>query len=199
MTEKRAMTNEKKPDAGFLEKALHAARRRVNREFMDIEHRTDLSDDDKVSQLTHITCATCAGIAIQPIPFADIFILTPVQAFAGSRIAAVRGVPVTEAEVSDLIKEIAGIVGLGLIAQQLAIGFLKIFLPGGGGFFSIPLVYGLTYAICRVMDAYFSAKRRNRKLSAEEIRDTWKQARKKGEQEGKDREADIKRNDGIAP
>lgn len=54
---------------------------RVKREIFEIEKRTDLTTEEKVSRITHITCATCAGIAIQPIPFADIFILTPVQAF----------------------------------------------------------------------------------------------------------------------
>jgi uncharacterized protein (DUF697 family) len=167
-------------------------RQRIKREFFDIEDRTDLSDDEKVSQLRHITCATCAGIAIQPIPFADIFILTPVQALAGSRIAAVRGVPVSESEVSDVIKEIAGVVGLGLIAQQLAIGAWKIVLPGGGAIFTIPLVYGLTYAICSVMDKYFVAKSKGRKLSADEIRDAWKKSRKAGEQRSKSSEAEIR-------
>lgn len=181
------MTHPKKPDESIWE----ALRQRVNREFLDIEKRTDLSEDEKVSQLTHITCATCAGIAIQPIPFADIFILTPVQAFAGSRIAAVRGVPVTESEVSLLIKEIAGVVGLGLVAQQFAIGVLKIFFPGGGGFVTIPLVYGLTYAICSVMDAYFVEKRKGRKLTPDQIREKWGQAKKAGEQSGRSRESEI--------
>ena len=78
--------------------------------------------EEKVSQVTHITCAACAAVAVQPIPFADIFILTPIQAYMGSRIAAIRGVPVSESEASEVIKEILGVIGMGFAAQQIAIG-----------------------------------------------------------------------------
>lgn len=55
---------------------------KIKNEITEIEHRTDISDEQKVSRITHIACATCAGVAIQPIPFADIFVLTPIQAIS---------------------------------------------------------------------------------------------------------------------
>ncbi len=125
---------------------------RLKNEIFEIENRNDLTVEGKVKQITHITCATCAGVAIQPIPFADIFILTPIQAYMGTRIAAIRGVPVSESEASDIIKEILGVIGMGVVAQQVAIGLLKTILPGFGGLTTIPLVYGLSYAIMNVMD-----------------------------------------------
>lgn len=158
---------------------------RVKREIFEIEKRTDLTTEEKVSRITHITCATCAGIAIQPIPFADIFILTPVQAFMGTRIAAIRGVPVSESEATDVIKEILGVIGMGFAAQQIALGIWKTLIPGAGGFMTIPIVYGLSYAIMRVVDAYFTAKAAKRKLTPDEIKRIWKNAKSEGEKQAK--------------
>lgn len=153
----------------------------------EIEHRDDLSDDEKVKRITHIACATCAGIAVQPIPFADIFILTPTQAYFGSRIGAIRGVPVTESSAEDLIKELIGVVGLGVIAQQLALGIWKLVTFGAGGLVTIPLVYGLTYAVMRVIDAYMSAKSQRKTLSDAQLKAIFKNALKEGKKQGQDR------------
>ena len=179
------MTDKHQPTAGGSESITD----RLKREIFDIEKRTDLTTEEKVSRITHITCATCAGVAVQPIPFADIFILTPIQAYMGSRIAAIRGVPVSESEASTIIKEILGVIGMGFMAQQIAIGIWKTLIPGAGGFMTIPIVYGLTYAIMRVMDAYFIAKAANRKLTPDEIKSIWKNAKSEGEKHGKAHEA----------
>jgi uncharacterized protein (DUF697 family) len=149
----------------------------LKREVTEIELRGDMSTEEKVERIIHITCGACAAVAIQPLPFADIFILTPIQAYMGTRIAATRGVPVDESEVTDLIKEIAGVVGMGVIAQQTAIGLFKIILPWLGGLMTLPLVYGLSYAIMRVIDAWYEAKSRNTTLTVGDIRHLWKSAR----------------------
>lgn len=166
---------------------------RLKREIFEIEKRTDLNSEERVSRITHISCVTCAGIAVQPIPFADIFILTPIQAYMGSRIAAIRGVPVSESEAATVIKEIIGVIGMGFMAQQIAIGIWKSLIPGAGGFMTIPIVYGLTYAIMRVMDAYFQAKAANRKLSPDEIKSMWKSAKAEGENRGRSHENERNR------
>jgi uncharacterized protein (DUF697 family) len=166
---------------------------RLKREIFEIEKRTDLNTEEKVSRITHISCVTCAGIAVQPIPFADIFILTPIQAYMGSRIASIRGVPISESEAATVIKEIIGVIGMGFMAQQIAIGIWKTLIPGAGGFMTLPIVYGLTYAIMRVMDAYFQAKAANRKLSPDEIKSMWKNAKTEGEKRGRQHESERNR------
>ncbi len=155
-------------------------------EITEIEHRADLTDDQKVSRITHSACATCALMAVQPLPFADIFILTPIQGYFGTRIAAIRGVPVSETEVADLIKEIVGIIGMGFIAQQAAIGIWKMVSFGAGGLLTIPLVYALSYAVMKVIDAYYSAKAKKRKLSDDQIKGIWKNAFREGKRKGKE-------------
>lgn len=157
----------------------------LKQEVTEIELRGDMTTEEKVARITHITCGACAAVAIQPLPFADIFILTPIQAYMGTRIAAIRGVPVNESEVTDLIKEIAGVVGMGVIAQQTAIGLFKTILPWLGGLMTIPLVYGLSYAIMRVIDAWYEAKSRNDTLTVDDIRRLWKHSQSEGQVKGK--------------
>ena len=163
-----------------------AARLKAN--VTEIEYRDDLSDDEKVKRITHIACAACAGIAVQPIPFADIFILTPTQAYFGSRIGAIRGVPVSESSTEDLIRELVGVVGLGVIAQQLALGIWKMITFGAGGLVTIPLVYALTFAIMKVIDAYMIAKSQRKTLSNAQLKTIFKSALKEGKRQSKNRE-----------
>lgn len=161
-------------------------------EVSQIELRTDLTTAQKIDRITTIACATCAGVAIQPIPFADIFILTPLQAYFATRIAAIRGVPVSEAEASAWIKELVGMVGMGLIAQQIGIAIWKMVTFGMGGLLTIPLVYGLTYAIMRVSDAYFTAKANKEHLSEQTIKAIWANAFNDGKSKGADEERNLK-------
>ena len=164
---------------------------KFRKEVAEIEFRKDLTVANKVDQIIHITCSACAAIAIQPLPFADIFILTPIQAYMGTRIAAIRGVPVSEAEVSELIKEIAGVAGMGILAQQTAIGLFKTVLPFLGGLMTIPVVYGLSYAIMRVIDAWYEAKSRNATLTVKDIKSIWANERAEGEIKARQKSQDV--------
>ena len=164
----------------------NSAIKKLQSEFFSIENRSDITDDEKVTQIIKITSVVCAGLAIQPIPFADIFILTPIQGLMGSRIAAVRGIPISKNDSIETIKQILGTIGLGLGAQQLVIGGYKTFIPFAGGLFTIPLVFGLTYGIGRVMDQYLINKSKGRTLDRDELRKIFNQGKKEGKKEGKD-------------
>jgi len=179
-----------------IEALLAKARSKLQRHVTDIEVRTDLTEDQKVSQIVVVFSTVCAAIAVQPIPFADIFILTPLQAFMGTRIAAIRGLRLSQQEATEVIKEIMGFVGMGLIAQQLGIAAAKILFPIFGGVATVPVVFGLTFAIGKVMDAYFINKIAGRKMTADEIRNIWKKAKEAGTREGKQREKEVRR-DGL--
>lgn len=158
---------------------IESAKKKLANEFFAIEKRDDLSDDAKVQHIIKISASVCAALAIQPIPFADIFVLTPLQTLMGERIGAIRGFPISKKQSSDLLKEIAGVAGLGLLAQQLALGAYKVGLPGLAGFTTIPLVFGLTYAIGQVMNEYFKRKVKGEQLSKDEIKKHFDRARKK--------------------
>ncbi len=164
---------------------IEAAKKKIEVEITNIENRTDLSDDQKRSQIIHIFSVTCAAVAAQPIPFADIFVLTPIQAYMGVRLSAIRGMPLSDAEATDLFKEIAGVVGLGMAAQQAALGLYKVGLPFLAGFTTIPLVYGLTYAIGRIMDYYLEKKSKGQAVSNADLKRMWEKVREEGKQQAK--------------
>ena len=140
---------------------ISKAKEKLKKEVLQIENRTDLSSDEKVNRIIKIFASVCAVLAVQPIPFADEFVLTPIQAYMGTRISAIRGLPISEAKATEIIKELAGVVGLGLLAKQLVIGGYKTFIPYLGAITTIPIVYGLTFTIGKIMDVYFIKKSRN--------------------------------------
>ena len=177
---------------------VEAAKKKIQAEITDIENRTDLSDDQKRSRIIHIFSVTCAAVAVQPIPFADIFILTPIQAYMGVRLSAIRGMPLSEVEAKDLLKEIAGVVGLGMAAQQAALGLYKVGLPFLAGFTTIPLVYGLTYAIGRVMDFYLEKKSKGQTVSNADLKKMWGKFKEEGKEQAEIAKSEIlKRKDEL--
>lgn len=157
---------------------------KVKTNIADIEEHTALNADEKVSRITHIACATCATVGIQPIPFADIFLLAGLQAYFASRIAALRGVVISESDAVDYIKGISGMVGMGILAEQVAIGLWKIVTFGMGGILTFTLDYAMTYAVMKVSDAYFSARARGETLDRARIRDIWQAAYREGKKKG---------------
>lgn len=171
---------------------IETAKKKIQAEITDIENRTDLSDDQKRSRIIHIFSVTCAAVAVQPIPFADIFVLTPIQAYMGVRLSAIRGMPLSDAEAKDLLKEIAGIVGLGMLAQQVALGLYKVGLPFLAGFTTIPLVYGLTYAIGRVMDFYLEKKSKGQTVNDADLKRMWKKFKAEGKKQGRKAKSEVK-------
>ena len=138
-------------------------------------NKLNISPDEKVDKLLLRFSAICGAIAVQPIPFADIFILTPIQLYMGTLIAEARGYKFS---MSDVYKEILGLIGLAYLAQQTAIGLYKTVLPFLGAITTIPLVFILTYAIGKVMDYYFVSKTQGKKLTKDDLVKAFKQARK---------------------
>ncbi|WP_223550519.1 YcjF family protein [Aestuariivivens sp. NBU2969] len=152
------------------------------------------SDNKKVVNIIRTYSAICAGLAIQPLPFADIFILTPTQAIMGKQIADVRGYKITEERSTEIIKEIGGVIGLGVAAQQLVIGAYKTFLPFMGAVTTIPVVYGLTFGIGKVMDYYIITKKTGRIPDKNEMKKIFTRSSKEGKEEGEKRKSEIKNN-----
>lgn len=167
------------------------AKEKLKKEVSDIESRTDLTDQKKVDRIATIFSTTCAAIAVQPIPFADIFVLTPIQGYMGKKIADIRGFDITESGAKEIFKEIAALVGLGFLAQQLAIGAYKTVLPFIAGVTTIPLVFGLTYGIAKVMDYYFVQKVKGGKIDKTMAKEIFKNAKAEGKKKAKENKDEI--------
>lgn len=170
---------------------LEKAKANLKREVLDIEKRNDLTDDQKVTRICTVFGTTCAAVAVQPIPFADIFVLTPIQAFMGKKIADIRGFDISEAGAKEIFKELASLVGLGFLSQQLVIGAYKTVLPFISGFTTIPLVFGLTYGMGKVMDYYFIKKIKGEKVDPEMIKNIFKKAKEEGKNISKEKKEEI--------
>ena len=181
-----------KDNTNFLNKLVKKALDKLNKEVLSIEKREDISIDEKVSKIIILFSATCAAVATQPIPFADIYFLTTIQAYMGERLSAIRGIPLSQKEAKDLLVEIGGIVGLGMIAQQIALGLYKVGLPGLAGFTTIPLVFGLTYAIGLAMDYYLEKKSKGQTVSNADLKEIFSKARKEARKVSKDSKNIIK-------
>jgi uncharacterized protein (DUF697 family) len=153
----------------------------LNREYFAIESNPAYTPDQKVHHLIYATAGICGVVAMQPLPFADIFALTPIQCYMGYKIARVRGIRLSEDEASDALKQIAGAVGMGFLAQQGVIGLYKLGLPFLGGFMTFPLVAGMTVGIGKAMDLYLRTKADGRSISSHDL----KQAYALGKREGK--------------
>ena len=95
---------------------IDSAMEKLRDEVLEIEKRTDLSERDKRSQIIHLFSVISAAVAVQPIPFADIFVLTPIQAYMGTRLSAIRGMPISEQDALDLVKQVGVVVGLGTVS-----------------------------------------------------------------------------------
>lgn len=138
-------------------------------------NQLNISPDKKVDKLLVRFAGICGAIAVQPIPFADIFILTPIQLYMGTLIAEARGYKFS---MSEIYKEILGLIGLAYLAQQTAIGLYKTILPFLGAITTIPLVFILTYAIGKVMDYYFVSKTEGKKVTKDDLIKAFKEAKK---------------------
>src|SRR6185437_4479502 len=153
----------------------------LSNEFFAIESNRGYSTEEKIRRIIYATAGICGVVAMQPLPFADIFALTPIQCYMGYKIAQIRGINLAEEDISQTFKSIAGAVGMGFLAQQGAIGLYKIGLPFLGGLMTFPLVAGMTVGIGKAMDLYFHAKSQGRTPSSQDL----KEAYKKGKSEGK--------------
>ena len=171
----------RKVNMNWVIKKIQKIRDKLLEEYFNIEKRNDLTDDEKISKIIHHTAGACATVASQPLPFADIFLLTPIQFIMAKKISDIRGKPLTEKKAEHLTKEITGVIGLGYLAQQSAIALYKIGLPFFGGLMTLPLVYGLTCGIGSVVDFYFtnSLEEKDLKLYRKELKRVFKENVKK--------------------
>jgi uncharacterized protein (DUF697 family) len=122
----------------------------------------------KVFLIVHLTCAVCAVVAVIPIPIADFFILTSMQAFSAAWIASVRGVPIAESTPRELFLEVFGVIRMGFLAQWIALTVWKLitlpyFLPAA--VITIPMVYTLTFVIMTRINWHFRDKAMRRRAA----------------------------------
>jgi len=149
-----------------------------------------LADDPSIPEgrkaelIIHLTSAICERTtALQPIPFADLFILSPIQVVMVLSLSRVMGNTVTRQEALDLIGSVLKNMGAGVLATQGMLGLYKTAMPLLGRAVSMPMIYASTAGIGYASKAILEGRREGRKLSSEEVL----KAKRQGEERAKAR------------
>ena len=100
-----------------------------------------------------ISAWAAAAIAPMPIPFADIWTITPVQMLMVRAIGNIYGYKID----AKTVKEMLAVVGGGMIGQQICLALFKIGLPGAGGFGGAAFVFFWTHGIGNAAELYFQS------------------------------------------
>lgn len=136
-----------------------------------------------VRELIQVCSIASGAVAIQPIPFVDSVLITPIQIAMVQAIGRVRGYNLDKKS----IVEILGTFGASLLAQNLILAAAK-FVPFAGWVMGVAMAYALTYAVGEVSDHYF---RTGRGTSADELRAKFKETY---DQKRREKQAQHKEN-----
>ena len=120
------------------------------------------------------TTAICAAIGAQPIPLADLPILTSLQALMVSGIMYISGRERSLRAAAEFIAALGANLGAGMLLREGARAVLK-FFPGWGNVVCGMVAGAGTYAIGRAATEYFLEG-----ASLKEARQTYLKSRKKG-------------------
>jgi uncharacterized protein (DUF697 family) len=177
------------------EEQVESAQRSLTQTLTALIDDPSLPEPTKIRAIIHLTSLTCAVVASQPMPFADLLILSPLQVIMVWEMSRVMGRPVGTQGAWEIVVSILGVVSGGLFFQQAILGLYKSLLPFLGGFTTIPLVYAATYALGQTAREILDAQRRGRRLSRHEVRANAKKAAAAARKEKRDWSLDALRSE----
>ncbi len=117
-----------------------------------------LTPEQNAEEVIRSASLLAGAIAVEPLPFADLLLITPLQVKMVLHIGKVYGFEVTSARAREIVQELGATVAYGIAARQVMRGIAKLALPVIGGLITAPAVYGWTYALGRTAEAYFVRK-----------------------------------------
>ncbi|CAM3618195.1 YcjF family protein [Deinococcus frigens] len=118
----------------------------------------DMSQEENSEAVIKSAALLTGAVAIEPIPFADILVITPVQAKMVLHIGKIYGFEITGERALEIVRELGVTLAYGMAARQVMRGLAKLALPVIGGIITAPAVYGWTFALGRVAQSYFERK-----------------------------------------
>lgn len=130
---------------------------------------------EKTAEVRQMSAIAAATITPIPIPFADIWTVTPVQMLMVRAIGNIYGYKID----GNTAKEMFAVVGGGMLGQQVCLALFKIGLPGAGGFGGAAFVFVWTHGIGKAAELYFQSGMTATKQELEK-------ARKEGMKQAKD-------------
>lgn len=116
---------------------------------LDIESRRQ-----KAAEVRKTSAVAAAAIAPMPIPFADIWTITPIQMLMVKAIGNIYGYGADERTTKAILATIGG----GWLGKQAFLGILKLGLPGLGEIGGAAFAYWWTQGIGKAAEAYFAGE-----------------------------------------
>jgi uncharacterized protein (DUF697 family) len=143
----------------------------------------NLSEEENVEKIIRQTGVVCTVIAcVNPIPLTEFVVLTPIHAKMTFHIGKAKGFAITQERALEVLREVASSISLSLGAGVLA-SFVKL-VPVLGQIVYAPIVFGTTYGIGRVIEAYFDGLRKGEIPTAAELKDLFSRELSKGKAHG---------------
>jgi len=138
--------------------------------LLQIADDPSIPEDEKLNIIIHASALLSTVMAMQPIPGLDIFFFTPVQIASAMAMSRVMGDPLGKNGAGEIVTSVVGVVGLGIVAEQIFLLGAKIVLPIFGGIALIPLLYATSYGLGYTIRAALDARRNHQRLSDDELR-----------------------------
>ncbi len=107
------------------------------------------------TDLTRATATLCAGIAMIPIPIADVFPITAAQVSLVAGIAWLSGRPMDKSSAFEFLAAMGANVGAAYALREAARGLVKYVLPGAGSAVSGAVAFAGTTALGAAASTYF--------------------------------------------
>ncbi|GGJ19165.1 YcjF family protein [Deinococcus roseus] len=109
-----------------------------------------------------------AVIAAEPIPVADILLITPVQIKMVVHVGKIYGFELNRKRAKEIMVELGASFAYGMLARQAMRQVAKVVAPVLGGVITAPLVYGWTFALGKLAEEYFKRKKLGLELTDKE-------------------------------
>ena len=133
----------------------------------------------KVEQVIKVSSISCAAIALMPIPGPDFPVLTAIECGMIIKIGHLYGFKITKERALEILCELGGVLGMAWLGKTGILLGYKTFIPYWGGFFTVPMVFGVCYGMGKVADLYFKNKIANEPFNREKAKQIFQETKEK--------------------
>lgn len=134
----------------------------------DFSSATRETREQYCADVCQIAAGTGALLSPIPVPFADIWTITPIQVAMVQAIGNIYGYRLEGKSLKAAFATVAG----GWLGQQTCLALFKIGMPGAGGFGGSAFVWAWTHAMGRTAEAYFRSEMKLSKGELKRVRET---------------------------
>jgi uncharacterized protein len=114
--------------------------------------------EELATDITKTVAALCAGVAVVPIPVADIFPITSLQVSLVTMIGWLSGRPLSTKAASEFLAAMGVNVGAAFVLREGARALVKFVFPGAGSAVSGVVAFAGTMAIGKAAQKFFFSK-----------------------------------------